>query len=179
MVCWGALVLAGHLLIRALRGAGYDIGLRAPPLVGVVEWRPSPRLAAAIVVAGTVVLAGPTLSARLPWRRLVLLAAATTVVWAVALAFVDGVDRLARDTQYLVVADRIASPSAFLSMFTDRIASYPVHVQGHPPGTVMALWGLDHVGLGRPAVVAALCIAGGAAAVAAVLVAARDVAGES
>ncbi len=180
---WCALVLAGHVLVRWLRGAGHDIGLRAPPLVGVVEWRPSIRLAAAVLVAGGVVLAGPTLSVRLPWRRLVLLAAVAAVAWAVGLALVDGVDRLTSETEspsgYLVVADHLGSPSAFLSTFTDRIASYPIHVQGHPPGMVMALWSLGLVGLARPTVVAALCITGGGAAVAAALVAAREVAGEA
>jgi len=183
LALWCALVLTGHVLIRTLRSAGHDIGLRAPPLAGVVDWRPSLRLAAALLVAGIVVLIGPTLSATLPWRRLVLLAAAGAIAWAVALALVDGVDRLASAPQspagYLVVVDGLGSPSAFLSTFIDRIRSYPVHVQGHPPGMVTLLWALDRVALARPGVVAALYIAGGGAAVAAVLVAARDVAGES
>ena len=179
---WSGLVLAGHVLIRSLRAAGRDIGLRAPPLVGVVEWRPSLRLAAALGVAAAVVLAGPPLAARMPWRRLVLLSAAMAVAWAVALALVDGVDRLTSEPQspsgYLAVAERLVSPGAFLSSFTDRLASYPIHVQGHPPGLVTALWGLDRVGLGGPVLLAALSIAGGGAAVAAALVGAREVAGE-
>ncbi len=183
LTCWCALVSVGHVVIRSLRASGHDIGLRAPPLVGVVDWRPSVRVAAAVVVGGAVVLAGPGLAARLRWRRHVLLAAATAVMWAVALAFVDGADRLTSAVESpsgaLVVAEGLVSPAVFLSSFTDRIASYPVHVQGHPPGLVVALWGLGRVGLDGPAAIAFLYIAGGGLAVAAVLAAARDVAGEA
>jgi hypothetical protein len=68
--------------------------------------------------------------------------------------------------------------SGFLGGFVENIRAYPVHVQGHPPGTVVFLAVLRNVGLGGPDWVAGVFVVGGALAVPAVLLATRDIAGE-
>ena len=103
-------------------------------------------------------------------------------VWAVSLALVDGVQGLtspleARGTDYLADVVHVGSAGAFLSTFVDRIGDYSIHVQGHPPGMLLVLSALDRVGLGGSGWAAVLCIAGGAAAVPAVLVTVRELAG--
>jgi hypothetical protein len=82
-------------------------------------------------------------------------------------------------TEYLADVANVGSPGTFLSTFVDRIGDYSIHVQGHPPGVLLLLSGFDRVGLGGSGWAAALCIAGGAVAVPAVLVSVREVAGEA
>jgi hypothetical protein len=67
----------------------------------------------------------------------------------------------------------------FLRTFTDRLPTYNIHTQGHPPGMVVLLWAMDRAGLGGTGPNLALVLAGGAASVAAALTAVRDVAGET
>lgn len=183
LALWTVLVAIGHVTVSLLPVAAKGIHLNAPPLVGRIDWRPNPRLLLPIAVAATIVLATPAVTARLRWRRFLLATAAAAVAWPVALALLDGGQALARpvhsESGYLAAVAQVGSPGAFLADFTDRIRDYPIHVQGHPPGLVLGLWGLGRIGLGGGAVTTALYIGGGAAAVPAVLVAARDVAGET
>ncbi len=74
--------------------------------------------------------------------------------------------------------DAAGGVSSYLDTFTERISDYPTHVRGHPPGLVVGLWAADQIGLDPVEVNLALVLLGWAAAVAAGLVAARDVAGE-
>ena len=112
--------------------------------------------------------------------------AASTVLgaaWAVALALVDGVHGLVASvglrSEYLIDVGRVGSPGAFLRGFVSQIATFHVHVQGHPPGFLLILWGLDRVGLAQPGWVATLEITVGVLAISAVLLAVRNVAGET
>jgi hypothetical protein len=178
-----AIVIAvAHLLLERLQVAGANIRIQAAPLVGTFELRVSARLFAALAVGGLVVFAAPRLTERVDWRSLLVASAAAAALWAVSLALVDGAQGLTRPlearTEYLVDVVSVGSPGAFLSTFVDRIRDYSIHVQGHPPGMLLVLSALDSIGLGGSGWAAAVCIAGGAAAVPAVLVAARDVAGE-
>ena len=183
LALWGALVAVGHTAVRLLPESARGIHLDAAPLVGRVEWRPNARLLLPLTVASVIVVAAPAISARLSWRRLLLVSVAAAFAWPLALAVLDGGSAVARPVlsgdDYLAGVAHVGSPGTFLATFTDRIATYPVHVQGHPPGLVLGLWGLDRVGLGSGAATAALVIGGGALAAPAVLVAARDVAGEA
>jgi hypothetical protein len=176
-------VTVAHVLLERLQAAGANIRINAAPLVGTFQFRPSARLVAALAVGATVVVAGPFLARRVGWRPLLALAAAAAAAWAVSLALVDGwaglTVPLEARTEYLADIGRVGSPGAFLSSFVDRIGDYSVHVQGHPPGLLLVLSGLDRVGLGGSGWAATLMIAGGAAAVPAVLVTAREVAGEN
>src|SRR5207244_2684327 len=67
---------------------------------------------------------------------------------------------------------------AFLSHFVERIGTYHQHARAHPPGMLLLLWVMAHVGLRGPGWEAALDIAGGAAMVPAALISLRAVAGE-
>jgi hypothetical protein len=105
------------------------------------------------------------------------------LAWALALALVDGpaglLGSLGGRYDYLAAVTDAGSPGAFLDGFLPGHAGWPVHVQGHPPGMVLLLLALDAVGLARTSVVAVVVLVGGSAAVPAVLVATRNVAGEA
>lgn len=185
VVAWGLLIVAARLWGQHLID---DLGrealrLSAPPIVGWDDLRLGVRVVVPVAVALAVIVGAPRAVRALPWRTLLAAAAIAAAVWAVALAFTDGLDGITDPTtlpgdEYLLDVDRVGSPGDFLSGFTDDIDSYVTHVRSHPPGTLLTLWSLDEVGLGGRAWAAVLFIAGGALAVPAVLVAVREVAGE-
>jgi hypothetical protein len=179
---WVAIVTAGRLVFERLQadGAGYRID--AGPLHGFIDPRITPRLLLPATVAVAVLVVAPRAVRLLAWTGVVAVSGIVAAVWAVSLALVDGraglTEPLASSADYLAAVPDVGSWSSFLSTFVDRIASYPVHVQGHPPGAVLLLDGLSAFGLGGTGPAAFLFIAGGAVAVPAVLVTVREVAGE-
>jgi methylthioxylose transferase len=181
-VAWTGLIAAAYVLIERVYASGTNIKIGAAPLVGAFDLRVTPRVFVPVAVGATVAIAGPTLARRARWSHLLLGAAVIAAAWAVALAFVDGWQALTQPVehraQYLAEVPKVSAPGEFLSTFTDRIRDYSVHVQGHPPGMLLLLSGLDRVGLGGSGWAAALCVGGGVAAVPAVLVTVREVAGE-
>jgi methylthioxylose transferase len=183
LVAWVALIALAYALIEWVQATGVDIKLGAGPLVGAFDVRVSARVVGAVAVATIVALAGPAVARRARWSHLLLGAAVVAAVWAIALAFVDGGQALTRPLEYrpeyLADVAKVGSPGVFLSTFTDHIRDYGTHVQGHPPGMLLLLWGLDRVGLGGSGWAAVLCIGGGAAAVPAVLITVREVASET
>jgi hypothetical protein len=147
----------------------------------------SPRVWLPVVVALAVVLAGPTLAARLRWRVLLPGSALAAAGWAVALALTSGWHRLPEPLavryEYPFDVPRVGSIGTFLSTFVDSVPAdsadpWTTHVAGHPPGALLVFVLLDRVGLSGLGWAAAACIAGGALAVPAVLVGVRAVAGE-
>jgi hypothetical protein len=182
LAAWTSVIVLAHVLLERVQAAGANIRIQAAPLVGTFELRVSTRLLAALAVGVLLVLAGPKVAQRVGWGPLLIASAAAAALWAVSLALVDGGQGLTRPlearTEYLTDVANVGSPGEFLSTFVDRIGDYSVHVQGHPPGMLLMLSALDHIGLGGSGWAAALCIGGGAAAVPAVLVAVREVAGE-
>lgn len=183
IAAWGLLVVVAHLWGRHLLARGADLRLGALPLFASFDPRPGLRILPAAAVAVAVAALGPRLAARTSWRRLLLGAMSTALLWAVALALSDGPSALVRPLQsrfdYLHAVPLRPSPAEALSSFTTDLARYPIHVQGHPPGLVLALHFLDRIGLAHPGVIAGAAITAGAAAVPAALVAVREVAGES
>jgi methylthioxylose transferase len=179
---WALVIVVANVLLERLQAGGGNIRIQAAPLVGTFDLRVSGRLVAALAVGTLVVLGGPRLVEEVGWRALLFASTAAAAAWAVALALVDGVQGLTSPlearTEYLADVANVGSPGAFLSTFVDRIGDYSIHVQGHPPGMLLLLSALDRGGLGGSGWAAALCIAGGAAAVPAVLVGVREVAGE-
>ena len=176
-----ALVVVAHIWGRWLQARGHHLFINLPPLVGHLD----PRFAAVGVGApllglGAIVF-GPGLTARLPWRRLLVVALVAAAAWATSLALTEGVAGLVRSPSsaqdYLHDAPLIQSPSTFLHTYVDDIDRYSVHVRAHPPGMILIAWSLSRAGAG-PGWLAALEILVGASAVPAVLVALRDVAGE-
>jgi hypothetical protein len=182
LAAWAIVIFVAHVLLDRLEAAGANLHIHAAPLHGKFELRVNGGLLAAVAVGVLAVFGWPRLARRLGWRALLVASAAAAVVWAVSLALVDGVHGLTSpleaNTEYLADVANVASPGAFLSTFADRISDYSVHVQGHPPGMLLVFSGLDRIGLGGSGWAAALCIAGGAAAIPAVLIAVREVGGE-
>ena len=156
-------------------------------LRGAFDVLEHPRLGPPVLVGLVVVLLGPTLAARLPWRALLPGSALVAAGWAVVLAWTSGEDRLTDplSTVYEYPHDvpRVGSIGAFLRTFVDSVPAdapdaWTTHVAGHPPGALLAFVLLDRVGLSGLGWAAAMCVAGGALAVPAVLVGVRAVAGE-
>lgn len=180
MVGWGGLIAAAFLL-----GGGVRDNLRAhvqaAPFVGswipAWGWRVLPAAALAVLV----VAFAPRVVDRLAWRLVPIVSAATSTVWAVALNLVDGPGALTAPLttryEYLHDVRRVGSPGAFLAGFVDNLPTYATHVKSHPPGMVLVLWTMDRVGLGGAGWATVLVLAGGALAVAAVLVTLANVAG--
>ena len=100
-------------------------------------------------------------------------------------ALVDGSDGLLRGvlgpTEYLADVGHVSDVGDLLRQYPDlvRTRGLAAHSSGHPPGLLLALVELDRIGLGGAEPAAVVFVAGGAAVVPAVLLAARDVAGEA
>lgn len=183
LTLWAALVVAGYRVGYALYSADFRVHIGNAPLVGSQDLRISWRLGGAVALAAGAVVFAPALAARLRWGTLLAATWAAGTAWALALALGDGwtgvTGPLTSRFEYLAAVGRVGSPHAFLSSFTDVIATYPTHVKGHPPGFLLLLAGADAIGLGGAAVAAALVIGVGALAAPAALVALRAVAGEA
>lgn len=179
---WVALIVIAKVWGEHVVAIGDTLRLHAPPLTGSYRRHIGAGMIPTVVVGAAAIIVLPRAAVRLRWTRLVLLVAAFSVAFAVALAVLRGwggiTDPLVPG-QYIRTVGRVGDPFVFLSQFADRIAEYNIHTQGHPPGMVLVLWALDRIGLGGTTPNAALVMAGGAASIAAVLVALRDVAGET
>jgi hypothetical protein len=183
---WTTAIVAAHLaLAQEPLGEAPDLELRAPPLHGMFGVRVDASVLFALAVGGLLVLAGPVAARRAHWRWLLVGGAAAAAMWAVALALADGTDGLLRGvlgpTEYLADVRRVRDVGDLLTRYPDlvRARALSAHSSGHPPGPLLALVGLHRLGLGGPEPAAALFVIGGAAAVPAVLVAARETAGEA
>ncbi|MBA3430764.1 MAG: hypothetical protein H0U16_04700, partial [Actinobacteria bacterium] len=167
---------------RHLNELGVQMGLGAPPLFGRHDPRTPMAIAPAVVFALGAVLWGPRVASAAPWRRLVFGSVAAAGVWAVLLAVADGttalVEPLTHGTGYFPLVARINSPGAFVDSFVERLAAYPVHVQGHPPGIVLFLWALGRAGLHGQWPAAATFVIAGASAAGAALIGVNEIAGE-
>ncbi len=179
---WLGLIVAAWAKGNALIDATGGIGLGAPPLFGYWDLQVEPALFLPCAVALGGVIALPRLAQALSWRSLCWTFAGAALLWSLALALTTGAggvfDPLASPYEYLAAVPRVGDPGSFLSSFTERINDYPIHVQGHPPGFVLTLWGLDRVGLGGPKPASILVVLVAASAVPAALISARAVAGE-
>jgi len=181
LAAWAALLAVAAVVGRLLLDAGYRLRMHTPPIMGDWVWRVDARALLPLAVGGAVAWWGPLVAARAPWRAVPWLSAATAAGWATSLALVDGWSRLtfpvALPGHYYGDVAKITSPGAFLSTFVADHARYGTHVQAHPPGFVLLLWAMQRLGLRGAGWEAALVVAVGAAGVAAVLVAVREVAG--
>ena len=168
-VAWGATLLD-------------DAKLFAAPLFGRFDLRLSLALIAPAVVGAMAIGFAPAMARTLRWRTLLTATFALSVVWIVSLAASSGFEEIARPftaaTEQLAAVGRADSPLMFLRGFTESIEGFPLHVQGHPPGGVLFLRTLDAVGVSGPAAAAGAIVLAAASAPLAVLLVARDVAGE-
>ncbi|WP_030954079.1 hypothetical protein [Streptomyces sp. NRRL S-481] len=183
------LVTVAVLVGRHIQFTHRTLFVNWPPVLG--SWGPhlGPGTPAALVVAIAAVAYGPTLAARLPWRVLLPTAWGTATAWIFSLALIDGWDRgiarrLTTRHEYLQVIDRFHDIPAALGTFTDHILldspdNWPAHIAGHPPAATLTFVLLDRIGLRGGGWAGVWCIAVGATACVAVLVAVRALAGEA
>lgn len=181
--CAALLVAAAAVIGAWLLERGVPLHVDAPPLGA--QWLPhvGPGTVAAVAVAVLVVLRGPELVARLPWRPLLGVSAVAALTWTMSLALVDGwqrgiADRLTTDTEYLHDVPRVTDVGAMLRIFAERIPglqpeSWTTHVAGHPPGALLVFVGLDRIGLSGGVPAALLCVLVGSSAGVAVAVTLR------
>jgi methylthioxylose transferase len=181
---WVALLVAARCvgLLVAARSDD-DLKLDAIPLYGHWSWVLGPRVLIPLAVGALAVWMLPRLARARSWRSVLGAVAVASVAWSLALAVVDpwpdgwtDIDHAYGRHRGLV--DEAGGPAAFLSGYVDRQPTYPIHLQAHPPGLPLILWGLDRVGLGGAAVQVGLAMAAVAVAAVAALIVLRDVAGE-
>jgi len=184
LVIWGALIAAAHLsgsgLAAELRERGVNMKLGAPPLFGRFEVSLPWQVVLPVIVAGVSIAFAARVAHTLSWSRLLLTSFVISLAWGVSLALADGtlVAPLEARPDYLAALPRIGDIGNFVQTFGERLAQWPVHVEGHPPGMVVMLWGLARVGLGGPGPAAAVIIAAGSSIAAATLITVRSIAGE-
>ena len=165
----------------------YKVLAQTAPILG--KWLPHAHWAtvAAVVVAATVITFGPAVARVTPWRWLVAGTWATSAVWAVSLALIDGwkrgfVGRMGGSSSYLATIPRVTSVPALLHGFASHIVDGPgswyISVAGDPPGALLTFVGLDRLGLRGPAWASAFCVVAGTSAAAAVLITVRALSGE-
>ena len=177
VVLIASVALGGHIVNES-----FATKVLAPPLLGRFDLRIGPATLLAATVAVMVVWWGPRVATTIPWRVLLVVTTVVAALWAVSLALVDGVDALtaplAGPHDYLASVGRIDAPGIFLQSFADRLATFSLHVQGHPPGMVLILWGMAAMGLGGAGWATVLLLVTGASASAALLLVVRSTAGE-
>lgn len=162
-------VVAGLYLNRP--GSPVVLWAPAAPLFGV--WLPhaGPGSVFAVVIAIAVAAWGPSLAARLPWRRLLAFGYLASLAWTFSLAMIDGwtrgfAGRLTDPNEYLHEVPGITDIPAMLRDFSARILdfqpdSWTTHVAGHPPGATLVFVWLDHLGLRGGAWAATVCVLAG------------------
>ncbi len=182
LAVWGAVIVVSAVWGRLLIAHGQRMFVAAPPLTGHLDAVLNASVLPAICVGLVAVVLAPSVSRDARWRTVVWGAFLLAGLWAVAVALAGDPEGIlgpvASRLDYLHDVGRVRSAGPFLSAFVDHIGGFAVHVRSHPPGMLLLLWGLSRAGLGGAPWAAALEIAGGAAAVPAVLVAVREVAGE-
>ncbi len=181
MAVWAALV-GGAFAVGIAFHPGYPSHSWLPPLHG------HPRsIPASIVLPVTLGLVGalalPGLIPRLSWRAVLVAGWFGAAGWAIALAVVDGPGALSAplstEHEYLAAIGTVGDdPVGWLGRFADLVHDLPTHAAGHPPLATLTFWALDAIGLSGPGWAAAFCIAVGAAAVPAILIAVRALADE-
>jgi hypothetical protein len=183
LIAWLAVIVAARLVLVDLVDSGAHLRIPFPPLDAALDWRPGWALLLPATVGLVAVVAGARWAREARWTRLVVGASLSAAIWGISLALLDGthgiVGSVTLKNEYFLDVSRVGDPLRFLREFAGHLAEYRIHVQGHPPGYLLLLSGLDRVGLGSPWVVAGIEIAAASSAVAAVLLAVREVASEA
>jgi hypothetical protein len=180
---WAGLILVCRWWgLAVVRDAPEPIFVDAVPFFGRwhLEW--GVGLLGAGLSLAVAVWALPVVASHLAWRRLLAASAAAAVLVALALALVEPPAERWRNLeddygQFTTLVDE-QGPGGFLRDYTGRQPTYPTHLSAHPPGMVALLWAEGKVGLGGTAGQVGTEMVGVGAAVVAVLVALRALAGE-
>jgi len=182
-ISWLLLIAITAAWGSELTARGVRIRLGAPPLFGRVDPSVSLWLLPCLLVAVGAVVVIPAIVERISWSRLLSLTFTLALVWPLTLALAAGPGGVTAGLEshhdYLHAIASLGSLPELWSSFVDRIAEFPVHVQGHPPGfpTLLAL--MDRMGLEGSGWATALVLMGAGLAPIAVLIALRDVADEA
>lgn len=183
LAVWVAVVVLGIVVGGWLTARHPELHTDAAPFHGHWDLVVGVGAVVPVLVGAALVLAAPIAAHRLRWRQLLVATPLASLAWAVALAVTVGGHGFAEPMRerggYLEGVPLVHDLGHFLRTFTSTWRDLPTHVKGHPPGLVALLWVLDRIGLGGPGWAAALVIAAGATAAAAVLLAVREVAGEA
>ncbi|MCV7402247.1 hypothetical protein H7K24_19100 [Mycobacterium fragae] len=149
-----------------------------------VGWGTGP----AILLGLAAVVWGPAVAQRPPWPVLTLASWATSCLWALSLAMIDGwqrgfAGRLTDKDEYLPQVPGITDIGKAVRTFSSRILdfqpdSWITHVSGHPPGALLTFVWLDRLGLGGGAWGGVFCLLVGSSAAAAIVIAVRALADE-
>lgn len=141
-VCAALLVLTAVLVGTAIQHRNGSLRVGWPPLLASWDPHVGPGTPAALVVAAAVVVHGPSLAARLPWRPLLLAVWGAGMAWTWSLALVDGwhrgvAEQLTTRNEYLRAVGRFHDIPAALRDFTGHILigspdNWGAHVAGHP-----------------------------------------------
>jgi hypothetical protein len=176
---WSAFVAMVVLWGRWLK-ADEDIGVGAPPFHGTYDWLLNADLALPVGVALGLVVIGPPAFRRMPSGLVAVSAGLVSVGWALALQRADDKSLTAPLTaryDYLAGVSDVTTPGEYVRTFTERLPDYPIHVRGHPPGTVLIGWALDELGHPGPTPFVVLILTVWGLGIAAVLMALGAVAG--
>lgn len=181
---WMLVIALGRTWGILLESQGRNIVLYTPPVLGGYRLEHDLRFLIPVVTAAVLVGVVPWLAQRVRWGAAMLVAAAGSLAWWIALAAVDGVEALTRGLYW---TDDYApthgffttDPAGFLATFTDSVPGYSIQVRAHPPGMPLILAALARIGLGTEAWTAVVTFAVAASGVVAVLIAVREVAGEA
>jgi hypothetical protein len=186
----GVLLVAVAVVTGAwLLQQGVPLHVDAPPLGA--QWLPhtGPGTVPALLLAVLVILRGPELAARLPWRPLLGVSLVAALTWTVVLALIDGwqrgiAERLTTSTEYLHDVPRVSDIGATLRHFAEHIQglqpdSWTTHVAGHPPGALLVFVGLERIGLPGGVPAALLCMLAGSSAAVAVAITLRALGAEA
>jgi hypothetical protein len=183
LTAWVVVVVAAAVVGWVLLEAGVRLVLPSPPLHAARVSRLGPLLLVPVVVGVVLVRWAPTLAMRLRWNHILVVAGLATVCWGAALAMADGPGGITRGLswhyEYPADVAKVGDDlGALLRNFTERIGEFEIHVRAHPPGFLVALWGLSRLGWTGPTPATVLALAGAGLATVGVLVAARSLAGE-
>jgi len=182
LLLWFSLIIGAAIGGRIVNES-FATNLLAPPLFGRFDVRVGPSTLLAVGVGCSLVWWGPRVAATVPWRTLLVVTTLAAGVWALSLALGDGVDALTAPLSgphdYLTTVERIDSPAGFMQSFGDRLETFSLHVQGHPPAMVLILWCLAWLGLVGSAWAAILVIGAGVSATAAAMLTVKALSGES
>jgi methylthioxylose transferase len=186
LAAW-ALFLCGVWVLGQYKLAVTDgsLQLGAMPLYGSWEWHAEAALLVPIALGALIIWVLPVVAARWRWRYAVVATAVCGVVFSLALGLAHSHPRTFTDLDHhyadnVHVVDDAGGFGPFLEHYTDLQldGAYPVHLQSHPPGLVLLLWGAARIGLEGLLFQNTLIKLGVAAAIVAALAIGRDVAGE-
>ena len=182
LIGWILLAGAGIGLTALAVHGGVRLGTAGAPFLGHYRVQISPLSLLAPAVAVVFLGAWPALR-QLPWFVLLLVSYVAAVLWAVALALVDGTAGLTKSlldpSNYAPdVAMVDDHPAHYIATYTSNIAGHSIAARGHPPGSVMLLWAFERAGVRDQLTLAVFITALATLTVPLVLYCVRNVCGE-